>query len=96
MWPGMKSETSLYGLSFRGTYWLFCVPFLGVGVEVKQRGRCLSALGTAEVSQQPASIVPLCTLGMGIYGRSSGSVKGHSPVIHRALGSIPSTSKMDG
>lgn len=33
-------------------------------------------LRTAEVSQQPASIVPLCTLEMGIHGRGGSSSEG--------------------
>lgn len=58
----------MHGLSFRGHTGSFVSPFLGVGVEVKQGGGCMYALGTAEVSPQPASIAPLCAFEMGIYG----------------------------
>lgn len=56
---GLKQERDYYAWPlFQGTYWLLCVPFLGVGVEVR-KGGCLSAFGTPEVSKQAASMVPL-------------------------------------
>lgn len=97
MWSGMeassRSEALMHCLSFRGHTGSFVSPFLGVGVEVKQGGGCTYALGTAEVSLQPASIAPLCAFEMGIYGCGGSSVEGHSPVTHRALGSTPNTAK---
>lgn len=90
MWSGMeassRSEVPMHGLSFRGHTGSFVSPFLGVGVEVKQGGGCTYALGTAEVSPQPASIAPLCAFEMDIYGWGGSSVEGTLACHTQGLG----------